>query len=148
MRKGTYLLFLTFNSTHEINVGALGTLHIDEGEYCYVGSAMNGLDSRVIRHFSREKKIRWHIDPLTLLADGMEAFTSDIPECTLATIALNGGCVPVFRGFGSSDCVCHTHLFTVDINSKEKLLETSSALPFHYDAAAVRGTRSKFMPKQ
>ncbi|MDR0791421.1 MAG: GIY-YIG nuclease family protein [Methanomassiliicoccaceae archaeon] len=148
MRKGTYVLFMTFRIPHILSVGTLGPLNINAGEYCYIGSAMNGLDSRIMRHLSGEKKMRWHIDRLTIVADGMEAYTSaGIGECGLARIAVSSGCVPVFKGFGSSDCECDTHLFAVDGHSKEELLRRSAVLPFSYDAAASSGTRSRFLPR-
>ncbi|MDR0778555.1 MAG: GIY-YIG nuclease family protein [Methanomassiliicoccaceae archaeon] len=131
MRKGAYILFLTFRRPCTINAGALGPLTIGEGEYCYVGSAMNGLDSRISRHLSKQKKIRWHIDHLTMAADGTEAFIStEIKECELARAAEDSGCKPVFKGFGSSDCRCATHLFLTSTDSKEELLRASAVLPF------------------
>ena len=131
-RKGTYLLFLTFGEQQNIQVGSLGTLNIESGEYCYVGSAMNGLDSRLKRHFSDEKKIHWHIDRLTLSADSMEAYVPSAPteECRLAAAAEECGCPPAFSGFGSSDCRCPTHLFRVSGASKLKLLSASAAEPY------------------
>ena len=130
-RKGTYLLFLTFAETQEIHTGSLGILAV-KGEYCYVGSALNGIDSRIKRHFSKEKKTRWHIDHLTLSADTTEAYISlvPIPECTLSEMAENSGCIPVFKGFGCSDCRCRTHLFSINETSKQKLLNMSNAAPF------------------
>jgi Uri superfamily endonuclease len=130
-RKGTYLLFLVFRERREIDVGSLGTLSIGEGEYCYVGSAMNGLDERLERHFRKEKNIRWHIDRLTMCADDMEAYVSmTTKECDLSKMASDRGCVPVFKGFGSSDCKCGTHLFLVDGITKQRLLNTSAVTPF------------------
>ena len=126
VRKGSYLLFVTFRRSFTADVGSLGTLYIKEGEYCYAGSAMNGLDQRIGRHLSSEKKMRWHIDRLTVIADRTEAFVSfTMSECDLARIAEECGCVPVFKGFGSSDCGCRTHLFFADGRSKKKLLNTS-----------------------
>ena len=130
-RKGTYLLFLTFRNKISVNIGSLGTADIGPGEYCYTGSAMNGLDGRLKRHFAKEKNIRWHIDRLTVTADSMEAYVSlTVPECTLSEMAAESGCRPVHKGFGCSDCKCGTHLFSVDGNSKEKLLNMSGATLF------------------
>ena len=131
-RKGTYILFLRFDSKRQINVGALGVLSVDDGEYCYVGSAMNGLDERIGRHMSIDKKMHWHIDRLTVLTDGMEAFVPSelVPECVLSEMAEESGCLPVFKGFGCSDCKCGTHLFAVSETSKQKLLNTLRAVPF------------------
>jgi len=131
-RKGTYLLFLKFYGPRDVSVGALGTLSIAAGEYCYVGSAMNGLDERLGRHLSKDKRIRWHIDRLTSCADDMYAFVSldPIPECVLSETAKGCGCHPVFKGFGCSDCRCWTHLFLVDDPSKQRLLRETGVMPF------------------
>jgi len=131
VRKGSYLLFVTFRGPVRTDVGSLGTLDIAEGEYCYAGSAMNGLDQRIRRHLSKEKKMRWHIDRLTTVADAAEAFASfGKDECELAEIAEKCGCAPVFKGFGSSDCGCRTHLFYVTEITKKLLLNASGAVPF------------------
>jgi len=129
--KGAYILFVTLRNAVTVNVGRLGGLTFKEGEYCYAGSAMNGLDQRIKRHFSKNKKIHWHIDRLTVIADGTEAFVSFAhSECALARMAEECGCEPSFRGFGSSDCGCRTHLFRVDAATKKELLKRSAATPF------------------
>lgn len=128
-RRGTYVLFLTLDSHFSSEVGSLGILDLPPGEYCYVGSAMGGLDPRLSRHLSREKKIRWHIDRLTVVADHMEAYESypdPIPECELASLAEDSGCVPVQKGFGCSDCRCVTHLFSVSDTAKSELIGRAS----------------------
>ena len=132
MRKGTYLLFLTFGGPRKTGVGSLGQLEICAGEYCYVGSAMNGMDGRIRRHFSKDKKMHWHIDRLTVSADVMEAYVplTHIEECTLSAIAEGCGCIPVFKGFGCSDCACATHIFFVTEGSKQKLTAAAGARPF------------------
>ena len=89
-RKGTYVLAVTLGSDFDIEVGALGTLHFDRGLYCYVGSALGGLDSRVERHLRKEKVLKWHADYLTTKADHVEAYISYpdyIEECELARLA-------------------------------------------------------------
>jgi Uri superfamily endonuclease len=48
--KGSYALFMRFSETFSVSVGALGNVTITKGEYCYAGSAMNGLDQRIRRH--------------------------------------------------------------------------------------------------
>ncbi len=117
IRKGTYVLFLHFSEDRKIRVGALGLLDVSEGDYCYVGSAMAGLDQRLRRHLSKEKNIRWHIDYLTTVCDDISAYESYediVPECDLARLLTDIGCEPVFKGFGCSDCDCLTHLFRVE----------------------------------
>jgi len=128
IRKGSYILILDLPYLH-IKVGALGLLEIKEGTYCYVGSAMNGLDQRIGRHLSEKKKIRWHIDYLTIESNKIEAYGSELPEiteCVLGTIVINNGGTPSFKGFGCSDCSCGTHLFFLPESAREKLL----SLPF------------------
>ena len=128
-RRGTYVLFLNFLSDFSSDIGALGHIDLPAGQYCYVGSAMGGLEHRLDRHLSKEKKIRWHIDRLTIAADSMEAFVSypdPVPECELARIAEDSGCTPVCPGFGCSDCRCRTHLFSVPSDAKSALLKNAA----------------------
>lgn len=132
-RKGTYVLLLDLNSETELDVGALGRLRFESGRYCYTGSAMGGLDSRLARHLRSEKKVRWHIDRLTIAADRREAWESypdPIPECELARRAEACGMVPVHDGFGCSDCRCRTHLFRVPEGTDEALIRTCGLNPF------------------
>ncbi len=126
-RKGTYALFITLTEDTELGVGSLGNILFGAGEYCYAGSAMNGLEQRICRHLSHEKKMRWHIDRLTTVASKIEAYGSEYPgsvaECGIADAAASLGFVPVARGFGSSDCRCFSHLLSVPDGGKAKLVE-------------------------
>ena len=88
-RKGTYVLFINLPRGFEGEVGSLGSVSLPPGNYCYVGSAMGGLDQRVGRHISDEKTIRWHIDRLTVVSSekyAMEHEGADISECDLGKI--------------------------------------------------------------
>ena len=126
IRKGTYVLFLRFDDTIETEVGSLGRLRLDAGDYCYVGSAMGGLDQRVSRHLSHDKSKRWHIDYLTTICDDMRAYEHEgtsLSECGLAKLMTSIGNVPAADGFGCSDCDCQTHLFKVDRARTENELE-------------------------
>jgi Uri superfamily endonuclease len=110
--KGSYILFLELREPQQISVGKLGVLHFAEGSYAYVGSALNGLEARINRHFRMNKKHHWHIDYLDEQAVIYEAIL--IPEerrleCTLAQALQEG--LSCIRGFGSSDCQCPGHLF-------------------------------------
>lgn len=125
MRKGTYVLAIILRKPFEGRVGALGQLRLEEGEYCYVGSAMNGLDQRIERHFSRNKIVRWHIDILTLFGDvvmAYESYPDSIPECDLAAMAQSCGMEPAVKGFGCSDCKCQTHLFRAVGDTLQRLV--------------------------
>ena len=110
--KGSYILLLELRERRQVSVGKLGVLHFAEGSYAYVGSALNGLEARINRHFRMNKKYHWHIDYLLEKAVIYEAIL--IPEerrleCTLAQALQEG--LSCIRGFGSSDCQCPGHLF-------------------------------------
>ncbi|MGE0014995.1 MAG: DUF123 domain-containing protein [Candidatus Methanomethylophilaceae archaeon] len=127
-RKGTYALFVTLTEDMWLSVGSLGTILFEAGEYCYAGSAMNGLEQRIRRHLAHEKKMRWHIDRLTTVASDIEAYGAEYPcsvaECGIAKAASSMGFVPVARGFGSSDCGCFSHLLSVPDGGKAKLVQS------------------------
>ena len=133
VRKGTYAILMALGSDSVLDVGALGSILFPSGRYCYVGSAMGGLDQRISRHLSREKRARWHIDVLTLAADSAEAYESypdPVPECELARMAEESGMEPFAPGFGCSDCRCRTHLFRADDGSLKRFLSISGCRPF------------------
>ena len=133
IRKGAYVLFLRFGEPFETEVGSLGRLSFEAGCYCYVGSAMGGLDQRVSRHLLHQKTKRWHIDYLTVLCSDMIAYEhegTDIGECDLANLMLSIGNTPSVRGFGCSDCDCQTHLFKVDENVTKEALDGKGMVIF------------------
>ena len=66
--KGSYALIIRLNRAKRLTVGRLGEFYFPAGHYLYLGSALNGLESRVRRHLRRDKKLHWHIDYLTALA--------------------------------------------------------------------------------
>ncbi len=121
MEKGAYCLCIRIKSQIQVRVGALGRLHFPEGHYIYVGSAMNGLESRLRRHLNTSRgsyrAIHWHIDYLLreeeVRIESVYVKESDVKtECDVADAVSKGG-VPV-KGFGCSDCSCFSHLFRVD----------------------------------
>jgi Uri superfamily endonuclease len=110
--KGIYLLLLQLDESQQISVGRLRVQYFSKGFYVYVGSAFNGIESRVNRHLSNDKKHFWHIDYLLDKASVFEAVlipTEEKLECTLA-MALREKLLGISR-FGSSDCDCPGHLF-------------------------------------
>ena len=62
MLKGIYTLLITLNTPTIISVGKLGEISFSEGYYVYVGSALNGLEARLARHFNENKVCHWHVD--------------------------------------------------------------------------------------
>ena len=125
VRKGTYVLFVTLRNETTITAGALGPHTFSPGTYCYVGSAMAGLDQRLKRHLAHDKKLKWHIDHLTTVCDSSEAWESYpdfVPECELADRVGALGGIPEMEHCGCSDCRCLTHLFRVDAGTKADLV--------------------------
>lgn len=132
-RKGTYVLFLLFLSDLETEVGSLGHIILPAGWYCYVGSAMGGLDQRVSRHLAHAKTVRWHIDRLTVAADEMFAMEHEgdgISECALGRILEDAGAEPITDGFGCSDCACRTHLFRTEPDDAVRVLASRGLTKF------------------
>ena len=120
-QSGAYCLCIRVEGNLTIRIGALGELDFVDGFYVYVGSAMNGLKSRIKRHINTSRgiyrAIHWHLDYL-LKEEGVSiqgVFTrlSDVKvECDIAnSVSVYGE--PV-RNFGSSDCGCPSHLFRVE----------------------------------
>jgi len=126
MTKGAYLLILDLHPGRTIQVGKLGKIDFPAGIYVYAGSALNGLEARVGRHFSRAKRMRWHID--YLLAEGEARMACIIPseerlECFLnRLVSTLPGSDVVATGFGSSDCVCSSHLHRITLSDLEILM--------------------------
>lgn len=112
MKKGVYALFIELDRKQTIEIGALGEYDFESGIYVYVGSAMNGLNSRIQRHRSNEKKTHWHIDYFLKNSEvigDLKIETEKDFECDLnqqiKKLALG---TPV-KNFGSSDCNCKAH---------------------------------------
>ena len=139
VRKGTYVLFVTLRNETTITAGALGPHTFSPGTYCYVGSAMAGLDQRLKRHLAHDKKLKWHIDHLTTVCDSSEAWESYpdfVPECELGRMAEECGAVPEMDGFGCSDCGCRTHLFRISQDSADRLIAAAGL--HRHDPGQVR----------
>ncbi|MCK4546562.1 MAG: DUF123 domain-containing protein [Candidatus Eisenbacteria sp.] len=111
---GIYCLLLRLPKGRRIRVAGRER-DFAAGYYLYVGSAMNGLEARIRRHLSAEKKQHWHIDSLTRHAAIRRVFRysthSRSMECRLASRLAKRSHTTGIPGFGSSDCRCRTHLF-------------------------------------
>ena len=119
--KGSYVLLIFLPDEKRIQIGSMGLLTFHKGYYLYIGSAMGSnsstsLENRVKRHISEpnHKKLFWHID--YFLASDISVMIKIylIPslirlECVLAGEILSV-CDNYIKGFGSSDCLCSSHL--------------------------------------
>ena len=107
----SYQLFIHLSKDTKILVGKLGMFNFLKGTYVYTGSAKRNLDSRLRRHFTKEKKLHWHIDYFLNYKniEIIKVIKSKLDECNLNQ-RLNGKILA--KGFGSSDCrkFCKSHL--------------------------------------
>lgn len=125
MTKGAYCLIMKLPQERVILVGTKPPVRFPEGYYCYVGSAMNGLEKRLCRHRSRHtpqhklagtgKKLHWHIDWFLEhagIVDIKSIESKERIECGLShDVAELADGIPM-KGFGSSDCTsCEAHLY-------------------------------------
>ncbi|GBC72764.1 hypothetical protein HRbin04_00157 [archaeon HR04] len=125
--KGVYIILISVDSAcrHRIRIGSLGMVMLTPGIYAYVGSAMNSLRTRIKRHVLSSKRLRWHIDYLTThrcakVINTVYTVTDRRVECMLARYLAEQHHAP-FKGFGSSDCSCYSHLYLV--NGLDDLLD-------------------------
>ncbi|NNE35501.1 MAG: GIY-YIG nuclease family protein [Rhodothermales bacterium] len=132
---GTYALVLRGRASTEVTVGRWGILRVKPEYYVYVGSAFGpgGVQARVRRHFRKSKRQRWHIDYLRAAAEPICAwcnYASRHLEHEWARAFSQQEGVSCIRGFGSSDCNCDGHLFTMSTepNGAEVLREFGGIL--------------------
>lgn len=110
--KGTYTLVINLPKSSSIGIGALGATKFERGYYAYIGSALNGLESRIKRHLSPDKRIHWHIDYLLQNSTIERVIFGEYEKKKECKIARQMSAdFPSIEKFGSSDCNCESHLF-------------------------------------
>ena len=126
-RGGTYALFLVIEEAVTEEVGALGRHRFPKGVHIYVGSAVSGLERRLVRHGRPVKKVHWHVDRLTVRPAvqvvGAVTFGPDGPdECEIVRVLTRLPWTQVTpHRFGSSDHDCPGHL--VRLGERPELVE-------------------------
>ncbi len=117
--KGIYLLTVKVKKNIKQEIGKLGEIKFEKGDYIYVGSALNGIEKRIERHLKKKKKKFWHIDYLLANRDVTinKIYCKEgkkEEECKTAEKLMKHG-KPVAK-FGCSDCNCKSHLFRIDFS--------------------------------
>ena len=112
---GTYLFRFGIERKIEIEIGRLGKVVFAPGYHIYVGSALRGLESRLLRHNSgMMEKRHWHIDylnPLVVDKSFAVVIGNRKIECELNSVVEKSGISEFsYKGFGCSDCRCLSHL--------------------------------------
>ena len=125
--RGTYTLLLACKRPFEVRIGKLGLTKIKRGTYLYTGSALGSgavsLERRIARHRRRNKRVRWHVDYLTVRPEVAVANVICIEsdkrlECQInRRIVSNLKAKPIIRRAGASDCNCIGHLLSVKSHS-------------------------------
>jgi Uri superfamily endonuclease len=109
---GIYVVIAELPKAADIQVGRRRKDHFEAGFYGYVGSALGGLEKRLARHLSNQKRLRWHIDYLlnvAIVRAVIYAVTSQKKECLVAQALFRR--LASQPNFGCSDCNCSSHLF-------------------------------------
>ena len=133
--KGCYILLIELKENKNIQVGKLGKFIFKKGFYVYIGSALNGLEHRIKRHFRKNKKKHWHIDYFLEYGEIIDVFYEENEkkeECNIANKF--GEKLNFFLKFGCSDCKCRSHFFFGDINKIKNVLTDLNASKFNIDA--------------
>ncbi|ASJ02494.1 endonuclease [Thermococcus profundus] len=112
--KGSYLLVIRLDRDKTVHTKAR-EFSLKAGYYVYVGSAMNSLEKRVARHFSRKKKLHWHIDYLLKEAELLRAYLIPSEERLEEKLSVEVSKFgePV-EGFGAGDVKVSTNLYRFD----------------------------------
>jgi len=121
----------------KVKIGRAGQAQIQKGLCLYTGSALgrgaSSLEKRVSRHYRKNKRIKWHVDFLTVrpeivvkmavCLESPERFECQISQ--LITSKLHAK--PVILHAGATDCSCDGHLlflrFAGDIGKVLSMLE-------------------------
>ncbi|WP_456420517.1 GIY-YIG nuclease family protein [Thermococcus sp.] len=121
--KGSYFLVIRLDEGCEIKTKGRA-FRLMPGYYVYVGSAMNSLEKRVLRHFRKNKKLHWHIDFLLKESELLRAYLipseERLEERLSIEVSKRGEPVP---GFGASDIKVGTNLYRFDEEPDEALVE-------------------------
>ena len=146
---GIYVLRFDCRARRSVAVGRLGMLELRAGVYLYVGSAHGpgGLQARVGRHLAGRGRRHWHVDHLRSVLPITRVWTHlgsrSLEHDLAARLAdLPGARVPL-PGFGSSDCLCASHLVLCPpgtVRAATKLLARASGQSVPRDLVASPGS--------
>lgn len=111
---GIYFLVAKLKSKQRISAGKLPACVFKPGIYLYSGRAKRNLRGRLQRHLKKEKKLFWHIDYFLKKAEIKEIWVKYdfFDECQAVSQVkklIKDADFPQMK-FGSSDCLCHSHL--------------------------------------
>lgn len=130
--RGTYTLLLACKRPFKLRIGKLGLTKLEKGNYLYTGSALGtgavSLEQRVARHRRRNKRVKWHVDYLTVrreirVVNVICTETDKRLECQInGQILSNLNGKPIIRRAGASDCDCSGHLLSVRLRDPKAIM--------------------------
>ena len=130
--RGTYTLLLACKRPFKVRIGKLGMTKIEKGNYLYTGSALGkgavSLEQRVARHRRRNKRVKWHVDYLTVRQEIRVVNVICIGvnkrlECQInRQILSNLNGKPIIPRAGASDCKCSAHLLSVKLRNPKAVM--------------------------
>jgi len=140
--RGTYTLLLACKRPFKLRIGKLGLTKVEKGYYLYTGSALGtgavSLEQRIARHRRRDKRVKWHVDYLTVhreitVVNVICTEISERLECRInEQIMSNLNGEPIIRRAGASDCKCSGHLLSVRLlDSKTILIRLKQIYAMH-----------------
>ena len=139
--RGTYTLLLACRQPFKLRIGSLGQIKIEKGQYLYTGSALGtgavSLEQRIARHRRLNKRVKWHIDYLTvhreitvvnvICLEANKRIECQINQQILSD--LNGK--PIIRRAGASDCRCSGHLLSVELSNSKVMTTLKKIYAMH-----------------
>ena len=136
--RGTYTLLMVCKRPFKLRIGKLGLAQIKKGTYLYTGSALGtgavSLDLRIARHRRRNKRVKWHVDYLTVRPEitivSVVCLESKARlECKINQRILSIlNAEPILHRAGSSDCHCSGHLLSVGLLDSEVIMRKLKAV--------------------
>ncbi|MHA1379031.1 MAG: GIY-YIG nuclease family protein [Candidatus Helarchaeota archaeon] len=134
MTVGVYALIIEVKEDTFLKIGKRKNYNFLAGKYVYIGSALgkfsNNIENRLKRHFSKNKKLFWHIDYFLANSkikpiQAVYGLTTEKKECNLSSQLSKYMNTVIFKEFGNSDCRsnCKTHLYYFgNIKNLEKIV--------------------------
>jgi sugar fermentation stimulation protein A len=156
--KGTYTLIIDCKKPFRVEIGRIGRVQIDEGFFVYTGSALGrgeaSLERRIGRHCRKRKRVRWHVDFLTVRPEIIirKVICLDSPErleCRINQLIISElAGKPVAPHAGATDCRCEGHLLSLRFAGVREMLSRLQRVYSHFGTPILLSvnSRSDFSP--
>ncbi len=130
--KGTYTLVMVCKEPFRVKIGRIAHVRIGKGFLLYTGSALGrggvSLERRIERHYRKGKKVKWHVDFLTVRPEisikktvclkSLKRFECRINKLIISELMGK----PVILHAGATDCKCDGHLLSVEVADVQRIL--------------------------